>query len=95
METFYDVTEIIGILVQALGLVLFGVTSGWFTLHVINQPEKTWQLQSVVYSVFLVFVALMSRYLTPGAFGAYLVGAAGAMIYWGLFKNREKPPKKK
>ena len=95
MGTFYDVVGVIGLLVQVLGLVLFGVTAGWFTLYVINQPEKNWQLQSIVFSVFLIFVALMVRYLTPGAFGAFLVGAAGAMIYWGLIKNREKPEKKK
>ena len=95
MGTFYEVVGIIGLFVQVLGLVLFGVTSGWFTLYVINQPEKNWQLQSIIYSVFLVFTALMARYLTPGAFGAFLVGAAGAMIYWGLIKDREKPAKKK
>jgi hypothetical protein len=37
----------------------------------------------------------MVRYLTRGANGAFLVGAAGAVIYWGLIKNREKPEKKK
>jgi len=95
MYAFYNVVEIIGIFVQILGLVLFGITTGWFTLYVINQPDKNWQLQSIVYSVFLVFVAMLSRYLTPGAFGAFLTGAAGAMIYWGLIKNREKPAKKK
>ncbi len=95
MDTFYSVAEIIGIFVQALGLVLFGVATGWFTLNVINQPEKNWRLQSIVYSVFLVFVAMIGRFLTPGAFGAFLTGTAGAMIYWGLIKNREKPAKKK
>jgi xanthine/uracil permease len=95
MDIFYDVVDIVGLLVQVLGLVLFGIAAGWFTLQVFNQPEKNWQLQGIVYSVFLVFVALMARYLNPGALGAFLVGAAGAMIYWGLIKNREKPPKKK
>jgi len=95
MEVFYDVIDIVGLLVQVIGMVLFGVASGWFTLKVINQPDKNWQLQSIVYSVFLVFVALLARYSTSGAFGAFLVGAAGAMIYWGLIKNREKPEKKK
>jgi tetrahydromethanopterin S-methyltransferase subunit D len=37
----------------------------------------------------------MVKHLTRGAEGALLVGAAGAMIYWGLIKNREKPEKKK
>ncbi len=95
MITFYDVLEIIGMFMQVLGLILFGVTAGWFTLHVINQPEKNWQLQSIVYSVFLVFVSLMAKYLSRGALGAFLIGTAGAMIYWGLIKNREKPVKKK
>ena len=95
MGTFYEVIGIVGLFVQILGLVLFGITVGWFTLYVINQPEKTWQLQGIVYSVFLVFVALLSRYLTAGAFGAFLTGTACAMIYWGLFKNRVKPDKKK
>jgi xanthine/uracil permease len=95
MINFYDVLEIIGIFLQVLGLILFGVAAGWFTLHVISQPEKNWQLQSIVYSVFLVFVSLMAKYLSRGALGAFLIGTAGALIYWGLIKNREKPPKKK
>lgn len=95
MEIYYQITEILGSFVLILGLLLFGITAGWFTLYAVNQPEKTWQLQSIVYSVFLVFVALMVRYLSPGAFGAFLLGAAGALFYWGLFKNREKPVKKK
>jgi xanthine/uracil permease len=95
MITFYEVLEIVGMFVQVLGLVLFGIAAGWFTLHIIDQPEKNWQLQSIVYSVFLVFVALMVRHLTRGAIGSFLVGAAGAMIYWGLIKKREKPEKKK
>ena len=41
MDYFYQTIEILGLFVQILGLVLFGVTVGWFTLHVINQPEKS------------------------------------------------------
>jgi len=95
MDYFYQIIETLGLFIQILGLFLFGVTAGWFTLHVINQPDKNWQLQSIVYSVFLVFIGLMVRYLAPGALGALLVGTAGALFYWGLFKNREKPAKKK
>jgi xanthine/uracil permease len=91
----YEILSLIGIFIQMLGMLLFGVTIGWFTLHVIGQPEKNWQLQSIVFSVFLVFITLMVKYLTPGARGVFLVGAAGAMIYWGLIKTREKPEKKK
>ena len=95
MSAFYDVVGFVGLLVQILGLLLFGVTTGWFTLYLINQPEKNWQLQGIVFSVFLIFSAFMVKYLTPGAFGAFLTGAAGALIYWGLIKTRSKPEKKK
>jgi xanthine/uracil permease len=95
MDYFYQIIEVIGLIVQILGLVLFGVTTGWFTLHVINQSDKSWQLQSIVYSVFLVFIGLMVRFLTPGALGSLLVGLSGAMIYWGLIKDRVKTTKKK
>ena len=95
MDIFYQTIDILGLFIQIVGLILFGVTVGWFTLHVINQPEKSWQLQSIVYSVFLVFIGLMVRYLSSGALGALLVGLSGAMIYWGLIKDRVKKPKKK
>ena len=38
MDYFYQTIEILGLFVHVLGLVLFGVTAGWFTLYVINQP---------------------------------------------------------
>lgn len=95
MDYFYQMIEILGLIAQIFGLVLFGVTVGWFTLYVINQPEKNWQLQSIIYSVFLVFVGLMVRFLSPGSVGSLLMGLSGAFIYWGLIKGREKPPKKK
>ena len=95
MEPFYQVIEIIGLFVQLLGLFAFGIAAGWLTLRVIDQEEKVWQLQAIVYSLFLVFVALLARSLTPGALGIFLVGAAGALIFWGVIKKGEKPVKEK
>ena len=92
---FYEILSIIGIFIQVLGLILFGVTTGWFTLHVLGQPEKNWQMLSIVSSVFLIFIALMVKHLSRGAEGAFLIGVAGSMIYWGLIKTRVKPEKKK
>ena len=95
MEVFYEVIEIVGMAVQFLGLILFGLAVGWFTISQTKGADQPWQLKSIVYSVFLVFVALMGNALTPGAFGSLLLGAAGALIFWGLIKDREKPAKKK
>ena len=95
MDLFYEIIEILGMVVQFLGLVLFGVAAGWFTIFLAKDPDQPWQLKGIVYSVFLVFVALLGRSLTAGAFGSLLLGTAGAMIFWGLVKDREKPVKKK
>jgi hypothetical protein len=95
MNTFYDAIGILGFFVQLLGLVLFGIATGWFTLYMSNQPERTWQLQAIVYGVLFAFIALMVRFLTPGALGVFLTGTAGAMIFWGLIKNRQGSDKKK
>jgi len=92
---FDQVMYVIGLFLQILGLISFGVITGWFTLYVIGQPEKNWQLQSIVFSVFLIFIALMVKHLSRGAEGAFLIGVAGSMIYWGLVKTRVKPEKKK
>ncbi len=95
MDVFYDVVEILGMVVQFLGLLLFGVAAGWFTIYLAKGPDQPWQMKSIVYSVFLVFFALMGRSLTSGAFGSLLLGAAAALIFWGLVKDRDKPAKKK
>ena len=95
MANFDIALSYIGLLIQVVGLLLFGVTSAWFVLFVIKQPEKNWQLQGIAYGVFFAFIAYILQYLTPGSYGAYLIGAAGGLLYWGLIKNREKPEKKK
>lgn len=95
MDVFYEVIGIAGMIVQFLGLILFGIAAGWFTVSLVKGADQPWQLKSIVYSVFLVFMALMGNVLTPGAFGSLLLGAAGAMIFWGIIKDREKPAKKK
>ena len=95
MDVFYDVIGIVGMIVQFLGLILFGIAAGWFTVYLAKGNDQSWQLKSIVYSVFLVFIALMGYFLTPGAFGSLLLGAAGAMMFWGVIKVREKPAKKK
>ena len=95
MEIFYDAVEILGMIVEFFGLILFGIAAGWFTISLAKGADQPWQLKGIVYSVFLVFIALVGRTLTRGAFGSLLLGAAGAMIFWGLIKDREKPAKKK
>jgi len=87
MLNFREILAFIGILGQTLGSIVFGVVTGWFTLFAFRQPERRWELQSVVFGVFFVFVALLAHLLSPGPFGGFLLGAAGAFLYWGIFKK--------
>ncbi len=87
MLSFREVMAFLGIVGQTFGLIVFGAVAGWFTLFAFQQPERRWQLQSVVFGVFFVFVALLARFSSPGAFGGFLLGTAGAFLYWGIFKK--------
>jgi len=88
MTTFEDVLRILGILARALGMIAFGITSGWFTWQAFNQAEEGWQLKAIVFAVFFLFIALLARYTSPGGLGGYLLGAAGAFLFWGMIDRK-------
>jgi hypothetical protein len=90
MLTIERVLTLLAAAAQVLGMITFGVTTGWFTLYAFHSEEKTWQLQGLVFSVFLLFVALLARASSPGALGGFLLGAAAAFIFWGIIKGQKE-----
>lgn len=90
MITLERVLTLLGSAAQVVGMIVFGVTAGWFTLFAFNSEEKTWQLQGLVFAVFLLFVALLARAVAPGSLGSFLLGAGAAFIFWGILKDRKK-----
>jgi len=89
MNTLDGILRILSIVVRALGALTFGVTGGWFTWKAFGFNEGTWQLKAVVYGVFFVFIALLTRFTSPGALGAFLLGVSGAFVYWGMIANKK------
>jgi len=81
MNTLDEVLRVLGVIVQALGALAFGVAGGWF--------EEDWRLRGIVYGVFFAFVAWLSRFTSPGALGAFLLGVSGAFIYWGMIGKKK------
>lgn len=79
-----DSIILLSLIVRFLGLLLFGLGTGWFTLHAFRQPDKESHLQIWVYLGFLGFTAYLAAHLTAGAFGGYVLGAGVALILWGL-----------
>ena len=84
MINFFEVTSFIGIIIRLIGMLVFGVAVGWFTMFTFRQPERKWQLQIAVVLGFLSFSALALRFVSAGSAGAYAIGAGAALLFWGM-----------
>ncbi len=93
MFDFLDFVSFMGSILRLLGLLVFGISIGWFTLYAFRQPERKWQLQIAAFLSLLLFTALTLRFTSPGGAGAFVLGAGCALLYWGLGKgNKPEPP---
>ena len=84
MSDLFAIASFFGSLFQVIGLLVFGVAAAWFTLYAFRQPERRWQLQIAVFLGFLFFTALTLRYTSAGGAGGFVLGAGGALLFWGL-----------
>jgi len=87
---FLDVVAFISWIVRFLGLVVFGVAAGWFSLYAFKQPEGRWELQIAVFLGLFLLFGLMARFSSAGALGGFALGVGGSLLFWGL--KAEKPP---
>jgi hypothetical protein len=83
MVDFFDLVSFLGGMLRLVGLLVFGIAIGWFSLHSFRQPERRWELQTAVFLGFLLFSALILRLASPGGAGAFVLGAGCALLYWG------------
>jgi hypothetical protein len=90
MFEFSNLLTFLGGSLRLVGLFVFGVSTGWFTLYAFRQPERKWQLQVAVFLGFMLFSALTLRFTSAGSAGAFVLGAGGALLYWGRVKD-DKP----
>jgi hypothetical protein len=88
--SFTDYLSFLGMILRLVGLLVFGVAAGWFTLYAFRQPDHKWQLQIAVFLGFLLMMALTLRFTSPGGAGAFALGAGAALLYWG--KRIPLPP---
>ena len=87
---FLDVIALFSWIIRFLGLLIFGLAAGWFTLFAFKQPEKHWQLQIAVFLGLFLLFALIARFTSAGALGGFALGVGGGLLYWGL--KSEKTP---
>ncbi|NOY97986.1 MAG: hypothetical protein GXP40_02120 [Chloroflexi bacterium] len=84
----YDIFELLGVLVRLVGMLVFGLGVGWFTLEAFR--KEAWQLQIAVFLGFVGLAIAMTRFATAGALGMFGIGAGAALLLWGRSKKEEK-----
>ena len=86
-QIVFDILAIGGGLFRFVGLLAFGLGIGWFTLHIFK--EANWQLKIAVYLGFVGLAVGFANFLTGGALGAFAIGAGGALLMWGMQKEKK------
>ena len=89
MFSFFDFVDILAAILRLLGMLVFGLGAGWFTLFAFRQPERRWQLQIAVFLGFFFFAALTMRFGSAASIGSFSLGAGAALLYWGLKKETD------
>lgn len=74
-----------------LGMLFFGLTNGWLTMHAYTNSPKVWQVQAGAVIAFLYLAGVMVNSGHPAAAGAYTIGASAGLFIWGINKNKSKP----
>lgn len=92
-EVISQILNIIGVLIRFVGVILFGLAIGWFTLTAFKR-ETTWHYQAVLLVVFFGFFAAVFWNSNPGVLGGLTLGTGLAILFWGMRKANEKvvPP---
>ncbi|MEB2333079.1 MAG: hypothetical protein OZ914_02055 [Anaerolineaceae bacterium] len=80
-----------GFLVRVLGFLLFGFAIGKFVLD--QFKSAGWQTQVALALGFFALAASFTRYATPGAAGAFALGAAAAFLMTFTPKKSEEEDK--
>lgn len=83
-----DLFGLLGLLLRALGFLLFGFGSGRFILSVYK--ESNWQLQMALVLGFFGLLIALTDFASPGSAGAFALGAGVAYFMANMPKKAEK-----
>ncbi len=86
----YDVVELLGYLLRALGALVFGLAAGWLTWKAFQWEGESWQLSVAAFLGLLAAFVLVGRWVDGGAaMGAFGLGAGAGLLIWGLGAGRK------
>jgi hypothetical protein len=79
----YDLMELLGIILRALGATAFGLGVGWFAAQTLR--VKSWELKVATILGMLAAFVLMGRWdASPGTLGGYGLGVGTGLLIWGV-----------
>jgi hypothetical protein len=83
--TIQEILQLIGVIVRALGALVFGVGVGWFTLQALEWNRDHWQFAVAAYLGLLGTFALIGHWTSgAGTLGGFGLGAGLALLIWGM-----------
>ena len=88
-----DLLGLLGLLLRALGFLLFGFGSGRFILSVYK--ESNWQLQMALVLGFFGLLIALTDFASPGSAGAFALGAGAAYFMASAPQKAEGEEEKK
>jgi hypothetical protein len=94
-DGFWQIATALAIFPRFIGLLVFGLGSGWLALHIFRHHQQSWQVTAVLLVCFFGLAGAMLNFMPPGALGAYTLGAGSALLFWGLRKPDEEESSKK
>ncbi len=85
----WTILQLIGVIVRALGALVFGVGVGWFTLQASEWYRDHWQFGVAAYLGLLGTFALIGHWISgAGVLGGFGLGAGVALLIWGMRGGR-------
>ena len=88
-----DIFGLLGLLLRALGFLLFGFGSGRFVLDAFK--ESGWQVQIALVLGFFGLLIALTDFASPGSAGAFALGAGVAYFMANMPKKAEGGEEKK
>jgi len=88
--TLFDVLNILGWFLRAIGALVFGLGAGWLTLKAFRWEGGRWEVVIAAFLGLMASFVLVGYWVQGGAtLGAFGLGAGLGLIIWGVSGGRK------
>jgi hypothetical protein len=87
LETFEEIVRLFALTsfaFRSLGLIVLGLGIGWLSLQGFRKSGGSWYIKVASLFSFVALAAVVVRFQSAGAVGAFGLGAGLGVLFWGL-----------